>query len=400
MDPQKIQQLISQNRQDLTQRMAQMPSNIAPPNFAKDDQIVARQREKEQKIMEMYEHDRRLADTYANPQNEMYLEDPYAREKARSMQSQASAAEILNINRAMQEREATLTADYERAMKEQEMAFKLKELEGRLLQNELENALKIQQLAAEKSEGAALPNLLQGLTQIKDTQNKVATAKPIATLKTGVLAQKPSLKDFKVVNGVKQPKNASAAALLSLQKQYPGAEIRWSQNKDGTYTYSVVGSGTPFATQEEVAVSKDPQSFAQQMLATTIAAKPQYAPQAQLLVEQSGLNKPKEEKFGYSIDESAAGVAGQPINEQTLAMWKNYAQDKQQQIITTPGGPFGIGKQQLMVNKKTGETSPIDTGNMFTDVFGGIGDFFANNIFGNMYKPTNAARPSLSNFDK
>lgn len=171
MNPNTIQQLLSQKRQEIGARYAELPSKFT--STTNDPQLTALGGREMDKIRELYEHDKTLADRYANPQSEAYLEDPYAREKARAIQSQATLGEIGDIQQLREQRKSTLDDALERGLKIFLAGITGLESESDFLEKMLEREDKLAEKRASKAEKAGKASALQQLfKQITEAQTR------------------------------------------------------------------------------------------------------------------------------------------------------------------------------------------------------------------------------------
>jgi len=148
MSPEEIQKLLIQKQQDMGQRAAAPPMNL---NTATDPELQSYRGQHAAKIQELYEADKRLADRYANPESEVYLNDPYAREKARATQSQATAGEITDIMSKISERKSYLEDSYEKGLKIWQLGLEAQKQEFAALNDIFGNAMKMKEAEESRS---------------------------------------------------------------------------------------------------------------------------------------------------------------------------------------------------------------------------------------------------------
>ncbi|MEK9207255.1 MAG: hypothetical protein AAB922_02155 [Patescibacteria group bacterium] len=152
-----IQKAISEKRQDIGQRYADMPaleSKTRADLFGNDATTNSLRANETAKIKELYDHDKRLADNYANKESPSYMADPYAREKAVAMQSQATAGELSTIQGQIGQRRDILGDALEKAMKLLSYGLEASKFEYSGLQDELDTAMKLQDKEDAKKEKA------------------------------------------------------------------------------------------------------------------------------------------------------------------------------------------------------------------------------------------------------
>lgn len=290
MNPKDIQRLLAQTRQDLGQRYAQIPQTISQfPTKATDPQYQSLMGNKNQKIMELYEHDKRLADTYANPQSDLYMEDPYARERARAVQAQATGGEIVDIGQQMAQRGNVLQDAMEQSMRLMEYGLRAKELEAQLLQKEFQNLLDLEQLAMQRKESEAKtattnPDLRAFFDSLMQLQQG-AKAGDEAQLLPGAIRQKTTGQMFSQGRKLSH-KDEMRKIGKKLSRQYPNRKVEFTQMPDGSFEIIAVPEGQKYATPEQAALSENQRDIAQQLLAAQIASQPKLDLEAQRIFEQ------------------------------------------------------------------------------------------------------------------
>lgn len=155
MDLAKLQEQMGVKRQELGQRYADLPeieSKIRADLFGQDNTLSSLQGNEKSKILELYEHDKALADTYSNPQHASYMEDPYAREKARATRFQGTAGELVDIQNQTQKRRDVLGTTLEKALKMLQYGLEAQRLEYSGMQDEFNNGLQLAEFNFKKSE--------------------------------------------------------------------------------------------------------------------------------------------------------------------------------------------------------------------------------------------------------
>lgn len=96
MEPKDYQELLRQENIAQGQRIAASPKT---PEFANNPEITGLRSSYGDKMKEMFSYDKTVADRYANPESSMFLEDPYAREKARYQRHEGSINDMASIQR-------------------------------------------------------------------------------------------------------------------------------------------------------------------------------------------------------------------------------------------------------------------------------------------------------------
>lgn len=153
-----IQSALSTKRQEIGQRYADIPNieaKVRSDLFGGDKTLESLRSNETAKIRELYDHDKRLADTYANPESASYMADPYAREKAIAMQSGATAGEISTIQGQIGKRKDILGDALEKAMKLLSYGLEASKFEYSGLQDELNTAMTIQEKEEARREKAS-----------------------------------------------------------------------------------------------------------------------------------------------------------------------------------------------------------------------------------------------------
>lgn len=338
MNPLDIQKAIQQNRQSMSEYAQKIPQ-LMSQNTAGDQEVQGLQSNKNAKILELYNHDKMLADQYANPNSNLYLQDPYARERARATQNQATAGEVLDIGSQIQTRKDYLKQQADQQLQLLEMALKEKQMEQDSLQNELSNAIRYQEANKDTSGSADLLNLFNALSTLQKNRQSLQASAPIAS---GVARDKGELQ--------------------ALARQHPGEDFHYTPNNDGTYQWSVAGPQTQFLTQNQANTLAssgtgpltNQDDVVQQLLAATIARNPKMANEATILA--SAL-LPKTDAFGFSEKEVASGVAGLPRTPENTAKYQAYLTKPNPTVVASLPWWAGGGKQ--IIDKVTGVATPV-----------------------------------------
>lgn len=163
----EMQRLLSQNRQEIGTRVAELPrteENIRANLFGGDKTLASLRQNQETKIMELFEHDKRIAERYANPQSEAYLQDPYMREVARANQFQGTVGELSQLQSQTEARRDVLGDTLDKALKLAQYGVQAKQIENQLLQQEFENELNKQKLSG----GSGTLDELLSISELKE----------------------------------------------------------------------------------------------------------------------------------------------------------------------------------------------------------------------------------------
>ena len=208
-----IQKALSEKRQEVGQRFASIPNieaGIRSDLFGGDQTLKSLRGNETDKIKELYNHDKRMAETYANPESASYLADPYAREKALSMQSGATAGELSDIRGNISTRKDVLGDALEKALKLLNYGLEASKLEYSGLQDELDTAIKLQEIEERRKEKAS--------GNLNKQKKEAEMAQAIAYLMTQTNSRDEAKQD---IGAMAQRYPDSAAEILGLLDMFP-----------------------------------------------------------------------------------------------------------------------------------------------------------------------------------
>jgi|WetSurSiteA1Bulk_404760.scaffolds.fasta_scaffold18764_2 hypothetical protein len=145
---------IAQNRTDVGQRIANLPqfeTNLREQVFGADQSIPSLRTQISSKVNALYDVDKRMADVYSNPNNPMYIRDPYQRDKYASTQHQAELGTIGDLQNMLGSRQDILGNAIDKGMKIYQAGIDAAKFEQESLLSELDAAIKV---AAAKRAGS------------------------------------------------------------------------------------------------------------------------------------------------------------------------------------------------------------------------------------------------------
>lgn len=259
----EYQNLLGQKRKDIGQRIAAIPQTeqqLRGTMFS-DSTLQGLRGQEQAKIKELWEHDKRLAEQYANPESEVYLEDPYAREQARATQFQGTVGELGDIQQDIGTRRDVIGDALENAMKLLQYGVEAQKFEYSALTDELNSAIKLeeqrQKKAASGADSGYLTDLFNMLTGLKQKKQEF-TAEPPRQYQT------PSDRGSKQYSHM----------LKRIHETFPGKQVELQQNPDKTWNYWVRQEGDKYATPEEAPAYENFDETVRQLLAGSIAGAP------------------------------------------------------------------------------------------------------------------------------
>lgn len=329
MDLEELQKKISGKRQELGQRYAEVPdieTRIRADLFGNDKSLQTMRENENAKIKELFEFDKGLATTYQSPVPG-FVDDPSSVARYGQQQLRERAGELADVQKGIANRRDVLGDALERAMKLANYGLEAKRLEIQALQDEFDDQLKLEELRLRKQESGNSNFLPDFMKSILNFQEKAEAVKPQKTGRTVTRATTP---------------DERRALVKRIQAQYPGQQLSYTYNKDGTISYAVLKPDQQYADNNEASLYENQQDTLQKILAAGIASNPKQSSDA---VNIFKLITPQEpDVFGYSQWEVQAGVAGKPKTADNVKKAQNYL-DSQDYI-------------RVRV-KKTGETGKI-----------------------------------------
>lgn len=141
--------------QDLSKYTMDIPNiqkTLREDLYGNDNVIDSLRSNEADKIKELYQHDQNLADRYANPSSEGYIEDPYVRAKATAQRSQATAGELGTLQNQIAKRSDVLGSALEKAMQLLNYGLEAKKLEYAGIQDEFDNKMKLEDFQLKKEQ--------------------------------------------------------------------------------------------------------------------------------------------------------------------------------------------------------------------------------------------------------
>lgn len=340
MDIQSLTDQIAQRRTDLGQRIAQLPqqqSQYAEQLYGGDRQLGSLRDNENAKIQELYQHDKMLADQYANQSSPLYMADPYAREKARAIQTQGTVAELGDIQKNVAKRKDVIGGALDNALKMLQAGIEAEKLQMDSLNQERQFQFELGK-AKGTIGGSGNGNLNDLFNAITGFQNQQQEYAPAASGK---------VKD--------------RAALSLIQKSHPGETVHFTKNKDGSYAWSVFKPNQKIASPEYADKLQAGDNTIRQLVAAAVANNPKQSSDIQALYKL--LSPQSSNTFGYSQGEVGAGVAGQPRTPETLSAYQQYVQSKGGGISSLlQGGGTDLGTPDTGSTGGTMRVRVIQTG--------------------------------------
>lgn len=315
----EIQRLLEQNRKEIGQRAADVPGIYNQYSPSNDSEIAAARSAQADKVRQLFDHDSKLSQVSFQPQAapgptvngeapvqpEAMILDPLIGLKAANTQTMETANEAIDLGQRISERKDFLSESLDKALKLFSIGMEIKKAEQAALQDEMNNYFKLEDLNLARSKAgsgseskAALGELLSNV--LKWQERKVA-ATPQAT-------------------GVAKDRNA----LNVIVKKYPNETLDYTKNADGSYNWAIRKKDQTFLTDEEAATYNDQGDTLNKLLASFTALYPESKEDAATIL--SAFGEEKNDRFGTSVDEAAAGVAGMPKTADNLARWSLYSQ--------------------------------------------------------------------------
>ena len=312
---QALQEALAKKRQEIGQRYASIPqteSNLRASLFGQDQTLGTLRGQEETKLKELFQHDKNVAAQYQTPPEQGQVLDPYIRETQLSQRYGGTMQDLAGIRSNISQRRDVLGDAMAKSMQMLEMGIRAAELERNALKDELDFALKLEESRRPKGgsgggdagRAAALQELFKTIYSKKQA---------VTPLQQGTARNKKELD--------------------RISKSLPsGQNIKWEKQRNGSYTYSIVSPET-----EYLQPGQSLESLFAPVMAGFGALYPKDVSAAKNIYETL---IPKTEKFGYGVDEGAAGIAGQSKTPENLQRWQMYTREakepkelKQQRIF-------------------------------------------------------------------
>ena len=137
---------IAQARQDVGQRIAGMPqfqTNLSEAVYGKEQALPSLRTQASDKVKALYDLDKRAADRYANPTSNMFIKDPYAREKLMSTQHQNELGGIQDLNNLIAQRQDVLGNAMQKGLDIYKAGIDAQKFEYQSIMDELDAKIKI-----------------------------------------------------------------------------------------------------------------------------------------------------------------------------------------------------------------------------------------------------------------
>lgn len=307
---------ISQARQEYGQRVAEAPKvaeDLRKMIYGGETGLPALRQQRMGKVQELWEHDRRLAERYANPASEVYLEDPYARERARAMQAQATIGEIGGLEQMIAQREDVLGDMLERGLRVFEAGTRAKQIEYQGLIDELNAAIKIQDTITKQQERKAAASRQAQPVDLQNLYNAILQVR-------GGYEERANVRE-----GTIPPPPAGVSIGDYLRQKVPtsqGEEITWGQNPDGSIQWSVRPQAPKGGYRYPSPPEGDIRDVIERLGAATTVAYPESRTDIAALVKS--LQLPQQELFERSEAAYRANIAGQPITPEREAQFGEF----------------------------------------------------------------------------
>lgn len=176
----KLRQTYGQRQADLPQTQEELRQTI----YGGDKVLPTLRATRDDAIMALYDVDKRLADRYANPQSEMFIRDPYAREKLAAGQHQSVLGSVAGAERQVARREDILGNLLDKSLQ-------LAMIQAETARNQHSMLLNEAKLAAQEGSGSDLASLLallagQGAEETRQpTEDERVRARRLAEARKG-----------------------------------------------------------------------------------------------------------------------------------------------------------------------------------------------------------------------
>jgi len=238
---------ISQARQDLGQRIAGLPqfqTNLSEEVYGREQALPSLRSQVSDQIKALYDVDVRAADRYANPQSEMFIRNPYNREKIMSQQHQGGLGQIQDLQNLIAQRQDVLGNAMEKGLEIYKAGLEAQKFNYQSLLDELDAQMKID--AAKRSAAGSARKTSPTFSQIVGEAYKNApttTGNPGDTISQGGFNYA-----WDTVNNRWYPSDFGAAAqlegMLNLAQQNPYFDEQYGAEVYPYFGYQKPDSGT------------------------------------------------------------------------------------------------------------------------------------------------------------
>lgn len=323
----EIQRLLEENRKSIGERAAEVPNIYNQYSPSTDPEIAGARAAQADKVRQLFDHDTNLAQVKFQPQttpgstvsgapattpSEMIL-DPLIGMKAANTETMQTANEAIDIGQSISKRKDYLSESLDKALKLFQIGMQIKQAEQAALQDEMSNWFKMEDLTLERNKVG------------KETAGKEALQKLLDNVLDWKKAQ---VESTPTISGRTTSKgNAGIKAIQKMMEdKYPGQEVEYTKNSDGTYNWTVRKSEQKFLTPEQAKTYEDPNTTLKELLSSFTSLYPENKEDAATIL--SGFEDTKETVFGTSADEYGAGVANKPRTTENEARYTKYIQWK------------------------------------------------------------------------
>ena len=169
---------ISQSRQDVGQRIAGLPqfqTDLSTAVYGADKSLPSLRGQVSDKIQALYDVDTRAAERYQNPTSEMFIRNPYEREKIMGQQHQQEMGTIGGLQGMISQRQDVLGNAMTKGLDIYKAGIDAQKFEYQSLMDELNMSMKID---AAKRAGARKSSTTPTYTEIVTQANQFAPQTP------------------------------------------------------------------------------------------------------------------------------------------------------------------------------------------------------------------------------
>lgn len=165
---------IAQSRQDVGQRIAGLPqfqTDLSTAVYGADKSLPSLRGQVGDKIQALYDVDKRAAERYSSPESNMFIRNPYEREKLMGQQHQAEMGSIGGLQEMIAKRQDVLGSAMGKGLDIYKAGIDAQKFEYQSLMDELNMSMKID---AAKRAGASKRSTTPTYSQIVTQANKFA----------------------------------------------------------------------------------------------------------------------------------------------------------------------------------------------------------------------------------
>lgn len=153
----ELQSLLSKTRQEYGQRVAQLPGyeeKLRQQVYGQEKILPSLRTTRDAAIMQLYDADKRLAGSYANPQSEMFIQDPYKREQLISQQAGDIFQTVSGTTRLAEQRQDVLGDIIDKGLRIFQAGLEAKRNEFNMISEELSRAIQTEGAKTRKAKAA------------------------------------------------------------------------------------------------------------------------------------------------------------------------------------------------------------------------------------------------------